>query len=172
MTVEITEIKGPTIELTGTRVLSDGSTSSVTNLKVDQTTPQGSPIEVTNASVYMFRDFVKVTFVAPSGVTLFNYSGETEDATDFIGVKQDASNLTLSSQCRGNILYFFGDKMPCATEANTYIGQFRIISDPTKDHGVFSGRTYTVTDDTIVCSACVYFEGKVGLVATAKIKVV
>jgi hypothetical protein len=172
MTIEITELKAPTIELTGTRVFSDGSTESFTNLVVDQSTPQGSPTEITNTFEYIFSGNVKVTFVPPAGVTLFDYSGETEDTTNFIGMKQDKSDLTLSSQCRGNVLFFFGEKIPSPNQANVYIGQFRIVSNPLVDHGVFAGRTYMISDDTIVCSACVFFEGKVGQVARFKIKIV
>lgn len=165
MTTEITLLDAPTIWLTGTRLFNDGTTNVVTDLLVNQTTPQGSPTEVTNTRVYMFRDQVEVAIVAPSGVTLFDYSGETEDDTHFISMLPE-------TETEGNVLYFFGEKMPSPTEANVYIAPFRVVEATREPSSGFSGRTYKFPDDTIVCSACAFFNGKVGQVASIRIKIV
>lgn len=165
MTIEITALAAPMILLTGTRLFNDGTTSSVTDLAVNQTTPQGSPAEVTNTSVYMFRDQVEVTIVPPDGVTLFDYSGETENETHFISMLHE-------TETQGNVLYFFGEKMPSPTEANVYTGQFRIVKPVVESSSGFSGRTYSFQDDTVVCSACAFFNGQIGKVAAIRVKII
>lgn len=161
MSTNSTRIAAPTISLAGTRRYDDGSTYVVSALEVDQRTPGGTPDTVTNIPVYNFVGEVTVTLSAPDGVTLKDYSSAPEEsATNVTGMLQ-------GDQSEGNILYYFGTKIPTPTEANVYTEAFKLV----RPNYEVTGKFHVAQDDVVYLWAVVFVQGEVGIEAIAKIKV-
>jgi len=156
----IARLTAPTIKLTGNRILSNGTRSGVTDLVIDQRTPNGSPASVTNTDVVMFVG--SVTIKLESSYSLKDYSAApTEVDGKVTGMKQ-------GTQATGNLLYFFGPKMPAPSEAKVYTGSFKVV----KPGVSFSGKGYVFADDVVTLFAAVFINGEVSIEAVAKIKIV
>lgn len=188
MTENIRQIAAPTIRLTGTRVLDNGTTSSVVNMIAAQaygTTAHNMGSSLMSAEysvyeppIYTFANYVSIVMTAPDGLSMEDYSMapgvlDPFDQGHTTGMLQTGEHMNQ----KGNILYFLGPKMPSPTEAEIYTKSF-VLASPTIDPDLAASlaslyhiKGYYSAGDITTITAAVFIEGKISQEATVRIKV-